>query len=87
EEVVLYVLGYVCNKGLPPIMNNSQLPRHIPNAHQAVTLTGLGLKPFDDYLRGALSIHQLCSENQSGLTLQPWQSENWNDSASMQFFN
>ncbi|KZT09038.1 uncharacterized protein LAESUDRAFT_605086, partial [Laetiporus sulphureus 93-53] len=61
-------------------------PRHILNVHQAVTLT-VGLKPFDDYLRGALSIHQLCSENQSGLTLQPWQSENWNDSVSMQFSN
>ncbi|KAI0717659.1 hypothetical protein C8Q72DRAFT_756818, partial [Fomitopsis betulina] len=77
EELVLRVQGFLVESTLPPIMRNHCVrlpsnPNQLINLRQTVTVSGLGIEPFDKAVSAVMTIYQHFCAHLVGHNLCTW---------------
>ncbi|KAI0640355.1 hypothetical protein C8Q79DRAFT_921845 [Trametes meyenii] len=92
EELVLRVQGFLVDTSLPPLRRDQCVlipanTHRIIDLKQSVTITGLGVEPFDDAGAAVLAVYNQFSAHLKGHHLRTWQPERANAHLSLTFGN
>ncbi|EIW51397.1 uncharacterized protein TRAVEDRAFT_84659, partial [Trametes versicolor FP-101664 SS1] len=89
EELVLRVQGFLVESTLPPIRRNQlpSNPNRLIDLRQTVTVSGLGIEPFDKAVSAVMTIHQHFCAHLVGHNLRTWRTSRLENYLTLAFGN
>ncbi|KAL1938899.1 hypothetical protein VTO73DRAFT_11052 [Trametes versicolor] len=89
EELVLRVQGFLVESTLPPIRHNQlpSNPNRLIDLRQTVTVSGLGMEPFDGAVSAVMTIYQHFCAHLVGHNLRTWSTSRLENHLTLSFGN
>ncbi|EIW54544.1 uncharacterized protein TRAVEDRAFT_84071, partial [Trametes versicolor FP-101664 SS1] len=89
EELMLRVQGFLVESTLPPIRRNQlpSNPNRLIDLRQTVTVSGLGVEPFDGAVSAVMTIYQHFCAHLVGHNLRTWSTSHLENHLTLSFGN